>query len=178
VIAGIHAEVWMAAGYALFLVAVAAGLELLARQSHKRSERLQLSGFKYHQEHDAWECPTGQRLGRFETDYKLHVVRYRAIGHICNCCGVKKNCTDSDDGRTIERPIDSWLRSEIRLFHRGISMALVLLAAVILIAEIVHFQQPRDSLLLGGFLAPIGLFGAKIASEFRSEKGEDSSHST
>jgi hypothetical protein len=175
VIAGIHPEVWMAAGYALFLAAVAAGLEMVARQSHKRSEGLQLSGFKYYQEHDAWECPTGQRLGRFETDYKLHIVRYRAIGHICNCCHIKKDCTDSDDGRTIERPLDSWLRSEIRLFHRGISLALVVLAVLILLAEIVHFEQPRELLVLGGFLVPIGVFGAKIASDFRSEKSEDSS---
>jgi hypothetical protein len=157
----------MAAGYALFLVAVAVGLELVARQSHKRSEGLQLTGFRYRHEHDAWECPTGQRLGRSETDPQRRVVRYRAPAHICNCCGIKKDCTDSDDGRLVERPLDSWLRSEIRLFHRGISMALVLLAALILLAELVHFERPRELILLGGFLTPIGIFGAKIASDFR-----------
>jgi hypothetical protein len=177
VIDGIHPEVWMAAGYALFLVAVAVALELLARQSHKRSEGMQLAGFRYHHEHDAWECPTGRRLGRSETDHQRRVVVYRAIGHICNCCGLKKNCTDSDNGRTVERPIDSWLRSEIRRFHRGLSMTLVVLAAAILLAEIAHFDRPRELLLLGAFLAPIGIFGAKIASEFRTEKSRGDSHS-
>jgi hypothetical protein len=35
-ISGIHTEVLLAAGYAMFLVAVAFTLELLARHSHKR----------------------------------------------------------------------------------------------------------------------------------------------
>jgi hypothetical protein len=178
VIAGIHPEVLMAAGYALFLVAVAMGLEFLARQSHKRSEQLQVSGFKYQHEHDAWECPTGQRLGRSETDLQRRVVVYRAIGHICNCCGVKKNCTDSNDGRTIERPIDSWLRSEMRLFHRGLSMALILLAGLILLTDIAHFGQQRDLLVLGSLLAPVAILAVKMASEFWKKKGEDISHAS
>lgn len=164
-IAGFHIEVLIAGGYSLFLVLVAAGLELLARQSHRRSEGLQVAGFKYHHEHDAWECPTGQRLTHSETDPHQRVVRYRAPAHICNCCGIKKDCTDSDQGRLIERPLDAWVRSELRRFHRGISVALLFLAALILVAEIVHFNRPRDLLLLGGFLAPIGLYGAKIATE-------------
>jgi hypothetical protein len=167
-IAGIHPEVLLASGYALFLVVVVIGLEFVARQSHQRSEGLQLAGFQYHHEHDAWECPTGQRLGRSETDHHRRVIRYRAPAHICNCCGIKGNCTDSDDGRLIERPLDSWLRSEIRRFHRGISLVMVLLAALILLSEIVHYGRPRELLLLGGFLTPIGIFGVKIASEFWS----------
>ena len=177
-IAGIHPEVLMAAGYALFLVALAVGLELLARESHKRSEGMQLSGFKYHQEHDAWECPTGQKLGRSETDHQRRVVVYRAIGHICNSCGVKKNCTDSDDGRVVERPVDSWLRSELRLFHRGFSMTLLTLAALLLLIELAHFRRPKDVALLGGLLAPIGIFSAKIASEFGKKESADEAHVT
>lgn len=167
-IAGIHPEVLMAAGYALFLVAIAVGLELVARESHKRSEGMQLAGFRYHQEHDAWECPTGQRLGRSLTDNRRKLAVYRASAHVCNCCGIKKHCTDSEDGRLIERPLDSWLRSEIRLFHRGISLALVLLATLILLVEIAHYDRPHELLLLGGFLAPIGIFCVKIGSEFWS----------
>ena len=175
-IAGIHPEVLMAAAYALFLVLVAVALELVARQSHQRSAEMQVAGFQYHHEHDAWECPTGQRLGRSESDPRRRIVVYRAIGHICNCCEIKKNCTDSDNGRTIERPIDSWVRSEIRRFHRGLSLALVVLAAAILLAEIAHFDRPREVLFLGGFLTPIGIFGAKIVSEFRTQEKENDSH--
>ena len=173
VIAVIHIEVLLAAGFSMFPVLVAAGLELLARQSHRRSEGLQLAGFRYHHEHDAWECPTGQRLARSETDHQQRLVRYRAPAHICNCCGIKKDCTDSDEGRLIERPLDAWLRSELRRFHRGISMALLLLAAIILVAEIIHFNRAKDLLLLAGFLAPIGFYGARLAWELWHVEGED-----
>lgn len=172
-IAGIHIEVLLAGGYSLFLAAVAAGLELVARQSHKRSEGLQLAGFRYYDEHDAWECPTGQHLGRSETDHRQRVIRYRAPAHVCNCCGIKKDCTDSDQGRLIERPLDSWLRSELRRFHRGLSMALLLLAALILVVEIFHFNHARDLALLGGSLAPIGFYGARLALELGEAKGEE-----
>jgi len=168
-IAGIHLEVLLTAGYALFLVAVAFGLELLARQSHERSESLELAGFRYQREHDAWECPTGQRLARLEIDCERRLVRYRAPSHTCNACAIKKNCTDSDDGRLIERPLDSWIRSEIRRFHRGLSMSLILLAALILMAEIIHYDRLRDMLLLGGFLTPIGILGVRRISEFWGE---------
>ncbi|HVB28258.1 MAG TPA: hypothetical protein VNG91_00470, partial [Terriglobia bacterium] len=96
-IEGFHAEVLMAAGYALFLVAVAAMLEWLARHSHRRSERMRVTGFKYHQEFDHWECPTGQLLRRHSTDHQRRIVRYRAPGHVCNCCHKKIDCTDSDE---------------------------------------------------------------------------------
>ena len=165
-IAGVHFETILIAGYAMFLVAVAVGLELLARDSHHRSERFHLVGFRYHREPDAWECPTGQRLGRFEIDHQQLMVRYRAPSHVCNACTCKPDCTDSDDGRLIERPLDSWFRSEIRRFHRGISITLLALAAVILLAEIIHFDYAKDQLLLTGFLAPIGLYGARLVSEF------------
>lgn len=167
-IAGIHLEALLTGGYAVFLAAVALLLELLARHSHQRTESIELAGFQYRHEHDAWDCPTGQRLERSETDHQRRVVRYRAPGHICNCCGIKKNCTDSDQGRLIERPLESWIGSEIRRFHRGVSMALLILAAVILAFEIPLSQRGADRLLLAGLLAPIGLFGAKLISEFWS----------
>lgn len=165
-IAGFHLEVLLSAGYALFLVAAAFGLELAARQSHQRSKSFQLAGFQYHRDPDAWECPAGERLARFETDYEQRLVRYRAPSHTCNACAIKKNCTDSDNGRLIEHPLEPWLRSEIRRFHRGLSLTLVLLAALILLAEIIHFDRPRDLLLLGGFLTPIGILGVRMVSEF------------
>jgi hypothetical protein len=82
---------------------------------------------------------------------------------------MKTNCTDSDDGRLIERPFDSWLQSEIRRFHRGLSLTLVLLAALILVAEIIHCHRPKDLLVLGGFLAPVGIYGARMVEEFWRE---------
>ncbi len=159
---GIHAEVWMASGYALFLALVALGLELVARHSHRRSEQIQTAGFQYNNQWDAWDCPEGQRLHRYEVDHSRRVVRYRAHAHVCNTCRIKLDCTDSDDGRTIERRLDSWLESEVRRFHRGISLALLLLASIILVLEVIHYRAFRDQLMLVILLAPLAGSGIKL----------------
>jgi hypothetical protein len=56
-ISGVHVEVVLTASYAIFLVGVAFVLELLARHSHKRSERYRNSGFVYFQQLDFWQMP-------------------------------------------------------------------------------------------------------------------------
>lgn len=171
-ISGIRGEVLLAAGYSVVLVAIAAGLELLARRSHQRSERFHLSGFKYHQQFDVWECPTGQRLTRSEVDHKRRLVRYRAPSHACNSCPAKSNCTDSDDGREIENRIDSWLESDIRRFHCGMSLALLLLAGLILAVEIARCSRTKELLVLGGLLSLIGAGGVRRFSRFLSRQSE------
>ena len=92
----IHPEVMLAVGYAIFLVSIAFGLDLLARHSHVRSERYRTAGFTYHPSHDAWVCPEDQILLRSEVDHGRRLVRYRARPQICNHCPVKTECTDSD----------------------------------------------------------------------------------
>lgn len=159
-------EVLLAAGYAIFLVIVALVLERLARHSHQRSEQIQVAGFKYHEALDHWECPTGQHLPRKEVDRHQRVVRYQAPGHICNKCSFKMNCTDSDTGREIERHLDSWIDSELQRFHRGISLALMFLAVLILVIEMVSHHQLRDLLLLAVVLAPIGAMGSNAARTY------------
>ena len=165
-ITGFHAEVLLAAGYALFLVAVAASLELLARHSHSRAAQFHVAGFKYHQQFDVWECPTGQSLSRTEHDHERRLVRYRAPSHACNSCPVKSNCTDSNDGREIERRLDSWLESETGRFHRGISLALLLLAGLILTAEIARHDTLQELLVLGVMLLPISSMGVRLFTRF------------
>ena len=165
-------ELLLAAGYAIFLVAASAGLELLARYSHRRSQRLHVAGFKYHGQFDVWECPTGQRLKRREADHERRIVRYRASSHACNTCAIKGNCTDSDHGREIEHHVDSWLQSEVRRFHRGISLALLLLAGLILAVEIVRCNRPKELLVLGSLLSLIGARGVWKFSGFLSRQSE------
>jgi len=166
IIDGFHAEVLMASGYALFLAAVAAVLEWLARHSHRRSEQMRVAGFQYHGEFDLWECPTGQHLRRHSADHQRRIVRYRAPAHACNACHAKIDCTDSEDGREIEHRPDSWLQSELRRFHRGISLALLLLAGLILAAEVVQYNHAPDLLLLGGLLIAISALGMRFVWEF------------
>lgn len=159
---GFHPEVLMAAGYALFLIVVAAALEWLAWHSHRRSEQMRVTGFKYREEFDHWECPTGQLLRRHATDHQRRIVRYRAPAHACNACHVKIDCTDSAEGREIERRPDTWLESELRRFHRGISVTLLLLAGSILVAEVLRYNQTRDMLVLGALLIAVGAAGVRL----------------
>jgi hypothetical protein len=101
-ISGVHTEVVLSASYAIFLTTVAVGLELLARHSHKRSERYRNSGFTYFRDRDAWECPAGQQLLRQETHYERRIIHYRPRAEACNRCALKNNCTDSNEGRVLK----------------------------------------------------------------------------
>lgn len=158
---GVHIEVLLAGGYALFLAGVALVLEILARHSHRRSEHYRNSGFTYKRRLDVWECPTGQHLRRAETDFERKIARYRAPAHVCNACHCKKDCTDSDNGRELESRLDAWVRSELRRFHRGISLTLLALAALLLALEMVRHPDARDWLVLVVLLLPIGAVGSR-----------------
>lgn len=169
-ISGVHVEVVLAAAYAIFLVAVSSVLELLARHSHRRSESYRTTGFVYFQGMDFWECPAGRQLLRAETDHQRRIVQYRAPADTCNACSLKKNCTDSNEGRLIHRHLDSWVESELRRFHRGISLALLLLAAIILVAEAVRYAAPRELLIVGCLLLTVGFAGTRLAASFLSRQ--------
>jgi hypothetical protein len=165
-ISGVHIEVVLAAAYAVFLAGVAFILETLAQHSHKRSQSYRNSGFVYFQKLDLWECPAGRQLQRIDTDYQRRIVHYRAPPEACNACSLKNNCTDSDKGRLLKSHLDSWVESELRRFHRGISLVLLLLAMIILVAEAVRSATPRDLLILGCLLVPVGLAETKLFASF------------
>lgn len=163
---GIHIEVVLAASYAIVLVGIAFILELLARHSHQRSERYRNSGFVYMQDMDVWKCPASRQLQRTATDYQRRVVLYRAPADACNACALKKNCTDSNDGRLLKRHLDSWVESELRRFHRGISLVLLVLATLILVAETVRHGESREVLFVVCLLVPIGLAETQLFVSF------------
>ncbi len=166
-ISGIHLDVLLGAGYAVFLVGVAIALEFLARHSHRRAQRYQTAGFQYLQHLDVWECPAGQQLSRIGFDEQKRIARYRAPAKACNSCSLKNNCTDSDEGRELEHHLDWWLQSELRRFHRGISLALLLLAGLIVAADIPQHATARDLGVLCVAIAPVALVGSRMLSAFR-----------
>jgi hypothetical protein len=170
-ISGVHVEVILASTYAIFLVVVAFVLEFLARHSHKRSEGYRNSGFIYFREMDSWECPAGRQLMHIETDFQRRIAYYRAPAHACNACSLKNNCTDSDEGRLLKSRLDSWLESELRRFHRGISLVLLFLATVLLVAETVRYAEPRDMLIVGSLLIPVGIAETKLFVSFLARQG-------
>src|SRR5215813_5392564 len=136
----VHPEVLLALAYALLLIGIAFALELVARKSHQRAEDYRHAGFVHFQELDYFECPAGHQLVQLRVDYEQRKVSYQAPADACNSCSLKLNCTDSDTCRVVERRMDTWIESELRRFHRGISMTLLLLATVLLGAEALRFS--------------------------------------
>jgi hypothetical protein len=146
------AEAAIALAYSLFLLGAAAGLDLMARHTHRRSERFRTAGFAYHGHLDVWECPEGQHLPRVDHDRDRRLVRYRGQAGICNSCPSKAGCTDSVEGREIVRSLDAWPRSEAGRFHRAISLALIALAAVVSGVALVRAGSVTDVAALGACL--------------------------
>ncbi len=158
----IHIEVLLASGYALFLLAVATCLEKLGRHTHHRSGRYQTAGFTYHQHINVWECPAGQYLKLWAFDSQRRVAQYRAEAKSCNSCALKRNCTDSEDGRTLDHPLESWLQSEVRRFHRGISLTLVFLAGLILALEMTVQTGTTDFGVLLCAMVPVAIMATRL----------------
>jgi hypothetical protein len=167
---GVHLEVFLAVAYAFFLMGVAFLLERLARRSQVRTEGYRNSGFIYFRDLDYWECPAGHQLVQLRTDPQRRVALYRAPATSCNSCSLKLNCTDSDEGRLLERRLDNWLDSELRRFHRGISLALLFLATLILLAETVRFPDLRDREALLVLLLPLGVAQFKLWPSLASRR--------
>lgn len=167
---GFHIEPMLISAYALFLIGVAVTMELVARHSHNRSEKIEKNGFLYKQDVDAWECPAGQYLTREKTSPDRRVAQYRAQAHICNACPRKEDCTESDDGRRLEMHLDAWIESELRRFHRGISLVLLLLSALLLIAEMARFRNLPDWAVLAPLLLGITIYGSKYWDAFKDAR--------
>jgi hypothetical protein len=159
-------EATVAAAYVLLLIGAATALDRLARHTHDRSGRFRTAGFTYHGHLDAWECPEGQHLHRAELDHQRRLVRYRGKAAICNACPSKAECTDSDHGREIVRVVDPWPHSEAGRFHRGISVAILVLAVLISVVALVRNHAAPDLAALGTTMLISGTLLIWMASAF------------
>jgi hypothetical protein len=164
----VNTEVVLAAAYAASLVLAAFGLEWLSAHTHRRALRYRTAGFEYDAAHDHWRCPEGEHLWPHEFDHERRLVRYRAKAHVCNGCPRKPDCTDSDRGREIVRPLDPWPHSEAGRFHRGISLMLVALAVLTLLVAAARHHRPPEAALLLGALAAAALAARWLARDFRA----------
>ena len=109
----------------------------------------------------------GLPLIRSHTDHVKQIAYYKASAHDCNACSLKMNCTDSDEGRVLASRIDLWVESELRRFHRGISISLLLLATIILLAEMMRHSEPRELGVILTLLVPLGLTGTRLLHSLR-----------
>jgi len=165
--ADFHMETLLATGYAVLLLVIAAGLEMMGRHSHKRAGEYHHRGFRFHRQADHWECPHGARLERAEIDNELRVIRYRAPAHTCNGCPIKAQCTDSDSGRELSVSLDPWSSTAIGRFHRGISLALLILATLIMAIELVRHGRGPERWLLSAAVLTLSLLALNVTRNLR-----------
>jgi hypothetical protein len=105
---------------------------------------------------------------RSEVDHERRLIRYRGRPQICNYCPSKSDCTDSDEGREVVRAIDPWPHSEAGRFHRGISLAVTLIAGLILAAEAIRNHAPLELTVLGVVLVVVALAAWHLHAAFRA----------
>lgn len=156
-------SVWLTAGYALVLVAIAWSFDAMARRASARAARWRTGRFVYHPDHDAWVCPRDQWLWPTSFDPAHRVMRYRALPVVCNSCPVKKTCTTSDHGREISREVDPWPHSDAGRFHRGIACAVAGFGVVMPVATLTASHSLADVLVLSSAVAIVVIAGLPLA---------------
>jgi len=75
------------------------------------------SRFTYDTARDEMRCPQGQLLTRYTAKHDVQAVVYRAEAAICNACPVKRKCTESNRGRTVQRLFDAEHLDRVRAYH-------------------------------------------------------------
>ncbi|SDL12865.1 hypothetical protein [Tessaracoccus oleiagri] len=164
---GIDVAAWFAAGYGVALLLIAHGIDLLAKRSHTSFQDQRNGGFTYHKSHDAWLCPEDEWLFPRSFDPENRVMRYRGNPLVCNSCPVKDNCTESDDGREVQRLVDTWPASESARFHRGIACAVAVLGVAWPAATALTVDGWVDQVMLLGTALLIALGTIPLWSHLR-----------
>lgn len=75
------------------------------------------SRFTYDAERDEYRCPEGQMLRRRKAKYTEGVVVYRADAATCNACPLKAACTESSQGRQVQRSLYVEYLDRVRSYH-------------------------------------------------------------
>lgn len=142
-------EVWLIAGYGLFLLAVAYGLDHMGHRSAQRSASWRTGNFVYHDDQDAWKCHEDQWLWPASFDPEKRVIRYQGQHAICGRCPAKAECSPSDGPRELTRQVDPWPHSEAGRFHRGIAIAVVAAGLLLTSGTLIAHHGVGDVIILG-----------------------------
>ena len=114
--------------YSLFLLTVAWLLDVLGRHSARMSREWKTTNFVYHDDRDGWKCHEDHWLWPASFDPQKRVVRYRGQHEICGRCPVKDTCSPTMTAREVTMPVDPWPYSEAGLFHRGMTVCVMVAA--------------------------------------------------
>ena len=174
--AGVSLEFILMLGYAGCLALIGVLLEWAAGHAHRRSLGTSTAGFTYHADRDIWRCPQNQHLFPIFSDSARGAVIYRAPASACNSCMSKAACTDSDQGREIERRTVNELEYGIQRFHRGISLTLLILATLILVIELCRTGGLYPRIVIVSALALFCLFIQRLSASLLDVSRNEASH--
>lgn len=73
--------------------------------------------FVYDPEQDVYRCPQGTVLRLRGNNYVTQVRIYQAPTDTCQACPLRSRCTDSREGRKLNRPFDEAYRERVREYH-------------------------------------------------------------
>jgi transposase len=73
--------------------------------------------FRYDAEQDIYTCPGGAVLRPRGNNYVTQVRIYQAPTATCQACSIRSRCTDSREGRKLNRPFDEEYRERVREYH-------------------------------------------------------------
>jgi len=88
----------------------------------------------------------------------------------------KAACTDSDQGREIERRTVNELEYGIQRFHRGISLTLLILATLILVIELCRTGGLYPRIVIVSALALFCLFIQRLSASLLDVSRNEASH--
>jgi hypothetical protein len=79
--------------------------------------------FTYEPEQDRYRCPQGTALRFRGNNYVTQVRIYQAPAATCRACPIRSQCTDSREGRKLNRPFDEEYRERVRELHGTLAYA-------------------------------------------------------
>src|SRR5215470_12491242 len=161
--AGVSVEFILMVGYALALALIVFLLGLAAGRARRRSMGLSTAGFTYDPGQDI--CPQDQHLFPIFSDSARGITIYRAPADACNSCMSKAACTDSSDGREIERNSLTDVESCMVRFHRALSVTLLVLASLILAVELFRTGSLYPRVLLASTLMLFCTFIVRLSAK-------------
>lgn len=140
--------VLLVSAYAALLLVVAWAFDHLGRHSSKRSAEWRTGNFVYHDDQDAWRCHEDQWLWPASFDPDKRVIRYQGQHAICGRCPAKEECSPTPGPRELTRQVDPWPHSDAGRFHRGISLAVGVVAIFMSTAMLLGAQVAADYIVL------------------------------
>lgn len=157
-------EVVFVCAYSAVLLVVAVIFDRLGQRSAVKSAAWRTGNFLYHDDADAWKCHEDQWLWPASFDPDKRVIRYVGQHEICGRCPAKTECSPSPGPRELTRQVDPWPHSEAGRFHRGVSVAIIAVA-LMMVAVTLLFSAgtPADLILLLAALALVLAVGIPLA---------------